>query len=84
VKKIFDPIVNHIVMLVKSQVHAVQRKGMNVKVCVYNHPRYLVHGLTAQAIILVGGFGSSEYLRKRLEEARYGGRELQVLQPINA
>jgi hypothetical protein len=84
VKKIFDPIVNRIVMLVKSQVRAVQRKGENVKVRAYIYPRYPAHGLITQAILLVGGFGSSEYLRKRLQEARYGGKELQVLQPVNA
>ncbi|KAF8245037.1 actin-like ATPase domain-containing protein [Wilcoxina mikolae CBS 423.85] len=43
-------------------------------------------GETVAAILLVGGFGSSEYLLKRLQETRYGpaSTELQVVQPINA
>ena len=32
-RKIFDPIVDRIVMLVKQQVQAVHRKGESVKVC---------------------------------------------------
>ncbi|KAF8247382.1 hypothetical protein K440DRAFT_661489 [Wilcoxina mikolae CBS 423.85] len=68
VKKIFDPIVDYIVELVKEQVLNVQKKGENVA-----------------AILLVGGFGSSEYLLKRLQHANYGiGKPLQVLQPMNA
>ncbi|KAF8247380.1 actin-like ATPase domain-containing protein [Wilcoxina mikolae CBS 423.85] len=69
VQKIFNPIVNRIIDLVKQQVLAVERKGDRVA-----------------AILLVGGFGSSEYLLKRLKETRYGRTsvELQVLQPMNA
>jgi len=67
VQKIFDPIVDCIVDLVKKQVRDVKEKGQRVA-----------------AILLVGGFGSSEYLLKRLEGAKYGGRNLEVLQPVNA
>jgi hypothetical protein len=38
--------------------------------------------LTASAILLVGGFGSSEYLRKEIEN--HFGDEIKVLQPVNA
>ncbi|KAF8243917.1 hypothetical protein K440DRAFT_611241 [Wilcoxina mikolae CBS 423.85] len=68
VKKIFDPIVDCIVRLVKQQVTDVHRKGEKVA-----------------AILLVGGFGSSEYLCKQLQIANYGtGGPIQVLQPTNA
>ncbi|KAF8538632.1 hypothetical protein BDD12DRAFT_806001 [Trichophaea hybrida] len=38
------------------------------------------------AILLVGGFGSSTYLLKRLQDANYGGMKpaIEVLQPVNA
>ncbi|KAH8587270.1 hypothetical protein B0O99DRAFT_642186 [Bisporella sp. PMI_857] len=38
--------------------------------------------LTASAILLVGGFGSSEYLRKQIEE--HFGDDVKVIQPVNA
>lgn len=41
-------------------------------------------GEKVKAIILVGGFGSSEYLRKRLSSHTYGDRKIDVLQPVNA
>jgi len=43
------------------------------------------NGQHVAAILLVGGFGSSEYLHKRLQKGRYGtGRTIQVLQPVDA
>ncbi|KAF8541135.1 hypothetical protein BDD12DRAFT_830367 [Trichophaea hybrida] len=42
------------------------------------------NGEQVAAILLVGGFGSSEYLRKRLQDTLYGGKTLQVIQPVNA
>jgi len=42
------------------------------------------NGEDVNAILLVGGFGSSEYLRKRLSEHTYGNREFKVLQPVHA
>jgi hypothetical protein len=39
-------------------------------------------GLSASAILLVGGFGSSEYLRKQIEE--HFGDDVKVIQPVNA
>ncbi|KAF8253388.1 actin-like ATPase domain-containing protein [Wilcoxina mikolae CBS 423.85] len=41
-------------------------------------------GENVAAILLVGGFGSSKYLLKRLQDASYGGEKLEVLQPVNA
>ncbi|KAA8913169.1 hypothetical protein FN846DRAFT_916415 [Sphaerosporella brunnea] len=41
-------------------------------------------GYNVKAILLVGGFGSSAYLLQRLQNTRYGGKVLQVLQPPNA
>lgn len=36
------------------------------------------------AILLVGGFGSSEYLHQRLSNHSYGNRKIDVVQPVNA
>jgi hypothetical protein len=36
-----------------------------------------------QAILLVGGFGSSEYLMTRLKD-HFGVDDIEVLQPVNA
>lgn len=41
-------------------------------------------GENVKAIILVGGFGSSEYLHYRLSNHTYGDRKIKVLQPVNA
>ncbi|KAL7276609.1 hypothetical protein RUND412_000413 [Rhizina undulata] len=41
-------------------------------------------GQKVSAIILVGGFGSSGYLRKRLSENLFNGRKVRVIQPMNA
>lgn len=38
--------------------------------------------LTVSAILLVGGFGSSEYLRKEIEQ--HFGEDVKVIQPVNA
>jgi hypothetical protein len=40
--------------------------------------------MTTQAILLVGGFGSSEYLMMRLGSHVFGGQKIRVLQPVNA
>ncbi|KAK1244353.1 hypothetical protein MKX07_003152 [Trichoderma sp. CBMAI-0711] len=63
---IFDPIVNDILKLVDKQVKRVQKKRKG------RNPNY---------IFLVGGFGSSQYLRKRIV-AKYA--RIQVLQPPDA
>ncbi|KAF8243757.1 actin-like ATPase domain-containing protein [Wilcoxina mikolae CBS 423.85] len=65
VKKIFDPVVDRIIELVKGQMDDVKERGDKVA-----------------AVLLVGGFGSSEYLRKRLQG--FCGANIQVLQPTNA
>ncbi|TGZ81553.1 actin-like ATPase domain-containing protein [Ascodesmis nigricans] len=36
------------------------------------------------AILLVGGFGSSAYLKQRIEKTNFGGQKIQVIQPVNA
>ncbi|KAL7268892.1 hypothetical protein RUND412_008466 [Rhizina undulata] len=41
-------------------------------------------GVSVKAILLVGGFGSSEYLRKRLCEQEFCGGKVRVMQPQNA
>jgi len=41
-------------------------------------------GENVKAILLVGGFGSSEYLHYRLSNHIYGDRKIKVLQPVNA
>jgi phosphoribosylformylglycinamidine (FGAM) synthase-like amidotransferase family enzyme len=41
-------------------------------------------GENVKAILLVGGFGSSEYLRYGLSNHTYGDRKIKVLQPVNA
>ncbi|KAI5856588.1 hypothetical protein BZA05DRAFT_416244 [Tricharina praecox] len=40
-------------------------------------------GDSVKTILLVGGFGSSEYLMKRLED-KFGSQMIEVLQPVNA
>ncbi|KAJ4422617.1 hypothetical protein N0V82_002736 [Gnomoniopsis sp. IMI 355080] len=65
---IFDPIINEVVRLVGDQIHAAQLK------------RPIQH---IKGIFLVGGFGSSRYLKKCLEE-NYGGLGVQVIQPHDA
>jgi tRNA A37 threonylcarbamoyltransferase TsaD len=68
VKTIFDPIVDEVIYLVSQQVSKVLRE----------------EGENVKAILLVGGFGSSEYLRYRLSNHTYGDRKIKVLQPVNA
>ncbi|KAI5812785.1 hypothetical protein BZA77DRAFT_323306 [Pyronema omphalodes] len=68
VQKIFDPVIDCIVALVKQQVSEVKKNNDKVA-----------------AILLVGGFGSSEYLLKRLQKTDYGTLSpIQILQPTNA
>ena len=41
-------------------------------------------GENVKAILLVGGFGSSVYLRNRLSDHTYGDQKIDILQPVNA
>ncbi|KAH0606557.1 uncharacterized protein H6S33_003391 [Morchella sextelata] len=69
-KAIFDPVIDKIIPLVKSQVRNVEAKA----------------SLRLTSVLLVGGFGSSKYLLKRLEnEVRKADRSpIEIIQPANA
>ncbi|CAZ85793.1 unnamed protein product [Tuber melanosporum] len=69
-RKIFNPVVQKVAQLVQQQVDEVE-KLMTRQV---------------KALLLVGGFGESEYLRSRLQaEIRTrSGSEISILQPPNA
>ncbi|KAL7276607.1 hypothetical protein RUND412_000411 [Rhizina undulata] len=41
-------------------------------------------GANVSAVLLVGGFGASEYLEKRLSEQKFFGGKVQVMRPMNA
>jgi tRNA A37 threonylcarbamoyltransferase TsaD len=67
-EEIFDPVIDRIVMLIIEQVEAVAELPGDNKV---------------SAILLVGGFGSSEYLRRKIEgNPMWEGTD--VIQPVNA
>lgn len=72
VRKIFDPLVVDIERLVAEQVTLVKMKRMSE-----GHPE----ANQVKAIFLVGGFGSSEYLRSRLQAEH---TDIQVIQPHGA
>ncbi|KAF4627027.1 hypothetical protein G7Y89_g11126 [Cudoniella acicularis] len=72
VKAIFNPLINDIERLVEEQVNLVTIKRMS--------ERHLKAD-QMKAIFLVGGFGSSEYLKCRLEAAH---SEIQIIQPPDA
>ena len=63
----FDPVIRVIFQLIVGQMEKVEKAPGN---------------LTVSAILLVGGFGSSEYLRKEIQEQF--GDEVRVIQPVNA
>jgi hypothetical protein len=89
--KIFQPLITAIEGLVKDQVSSVKIKRMEeqrpnaseIKVCLLSR---LIEGDTrsthfSQAIFLVGGFGSSSYLKEALQQANPG---IKVIQPHDA
>ena len=53
-KLAFDPVIDEVIKLVKHQIESVQGAAGANKV---------------SAVLLVGGFGESRYLKKRLEDA---------------
>lgn len=66
---IFEPVIREILRLVQEQLDSVRRDG---------------HSSVA-SVLLVGGFGSSPYLYKRVEAAlNVQDRKIKVLQPANA
>ncbi|TVY30987.1 Heat shock 70 kDa protein [Lachnellula hyalina] len=71
-KKIFDPLINDIERLVEEQVNLVTVKRMSE-----GHPK----ATEVKAIFLVGGFGSSEYLKARLQGLH---KNIQIIQPHDA
>jgi hypothetical protein len=64
IEEIFEPVVQHVLGLVRSQIKNVQVAYLPVK-----------------AIVLVGGFGGSEYLYRRVCQEN---PEITVMQPPNA
>jgi len=67
-EEVFDPVIDRIVMLIAEQIEAVSELPGKNKV---------------SAILLVGGFGSSEYLRRKIEgNPIWEGTD--VIQPVNA
>ncbi|TGO15998.1 hypothetical protein BTUL_0033g00360 [Botrytis tulipae] len=71
-KLIFDPVIADIMVKVNKQVQDVIAKRISD-----NHPK----AKTIKAIILVGGFGCSEYLKSQLDQAH---PTIQVIQPYEA
>lgn len=65
---IFKPIIEEVVRVVDDQIRAVHSK----------RPQHRIKG-----VFLVGGFGSSQYLKKSLEE-KYKDLDLQIIQPHDA
>ncbi|EKD16179.1 hypothetical protein MBM_05473 [Drepanopeziza brunnea f. sp. 'multigermtubi' MB_m1] len=72
VKDIFDPLISDIQRLVEEQVNLVRVKRLSE-----SHPE----AQKIKAIFLVGGFGSSEYLKSCLERDHPG---IQIIQPHGA
>ncbi|RPB14079.1 actin-like ATPase domain-containing protein [Morchella conica CCBAS932] len=71
-KEIFDPVIDKIIPLVENQVRNVEAKSSQ--------------GLRLTSILLVGGFGSSKYLLKRIEKEvrRADMSPIEIIQPANA
>jgi hypothetical protein len=71
-KTVFDPVIGMIIQLINGQLDRIEEALGN---------------LNAFSILLVGGFGSNEYLRREIEK-HFSGLdeipELKVIQPVNA
>lgn len=65
-KGVFDPVIRMIFRLIVEQMERLEEVSGN---------------LSVSAILLVGGFGSSEYLRKAIENHF---EDVRVIQPVNA
>jgi len=72
VGRIFDPLIEDIGRMVDEQVNLVQKKRLSE-----GH----IKGEEVKAIFLVGGFGSSEYLKRSIERRN---PDIQVIQPHDA
>jgi Tfp pilus assembly PilM family ATPase len=66
-REVFDKVIQAIFVLIVQQIERVQQADPNGRV---------------SAILLVGGFGSSEYLRKSIEE--HFGEDMKIIQPPEA
>jgi tRNA A37 threonylcarbamoyltransferase TsaD len=66
-KDVFDAVIRMIFQLIISQMEKVEEAPGD---------------LSVSAILLVGGFGSSEYLRKEIQE--HFGEDIKVIQPVDA
>jgi len=85
--QIFDPCVNRTLRLLDGQIGAVTSKGAKIKVVVspFLHIHQGTHELTLasmQFVILVGGFGKSEYLLKKIKD-HCRPKGIEVIRPSN-
>ncbi|PWW76349.1 actin-like ATPase domain-containing protein [Tuber magnatum] len=88
-RKIFDPVVQEIVQLVQQQVNEVEKTKVNPSLEEVRIPPtsyFSRQTRQVKALVLVGGFGESEYLRSRLQNQirTNDGRKPSILQPPNA
>lgn len=83
-KRIFDPVIVDVVKLVHEQVQKVEAIGQKVSVR-YPHSLPSVEPVLngKQAVLLVGGFGASEYLRKCLKQV-CDLKGIPLMNPVNA
>lgn len=83
-KFIFDPVIVDVVKLVHEQVQKVEAIGQKVSVrCMHPLPFVVLVLNGKQAVLLVGGFGASEYLRKCLK-AVCDLKGIPLMNPVNA
>ncbi|PWW76339.1 actin-like ATPase domain-containing protein [Tuber magnatum] len=88
-REIFDPVVKEIVQLVQQQVKEVEKTKVNPsleEVWIPSRGHFSRQTRQVKALVLVGGFGESEYLRSQLQNQimTSDGRKLSILQPPNA
>ncbi|KAG0126370.1 hypothetical protein HOY82DRAFT_570205 [Tuber indicum] len=92
-RKIFNPVVQKVAQLVQQQVDEVEKlmanpppPGDGLFTDTHSFGNFARRTRQVKALLLVGGFGESEYLRSRLQaeiRTRDGG-EISILQPPNA
>lgn len=79
VEEIFEPVIQDVENLIAQQALEVEKRWLAIKVTDLRLASTLLKA--SQAIVLVGGFGSSGYLFGRIKEAY---PEIDVLQPPDA
>lgn len=69
-KKLFDPVVKQILGLLQKQISATEQAGRYVNVSPHGHNISSLRDIyrNVQTIVLVGGFGTSPYLYKKVKE----------------